>query len=41
MYYLQNPYDPIPAPSPQREGRPAAQATAVAGVVAFSPSRGS
>jgi len=41
MYYLQNPYDPNPAPSPRGEGRPAAQATAVASAVAFSPSRGS
>jgi len=41
MYYLPNPYDPNPAPSPRGEGRPAAQAIAVAGVVASSPLRGS
>jgi len=48
MYYLPNSHDPIPAlpsgrpaPSPRGEGRPAAQATAVASAVAFSPSRGS
>jgi len=47
MYYLPNLYDPIPAPSPscpplrfgrrRGEGRPAAQATAVASAVAFFP----
>jgi len=37
MYYLSNSYDPIPNPSPGGEGSPAAQATAVASGVAFSP----
>jgi len=51
IYYLLNPYDPIPNPFPscpplrfgrrRGEGRPAAQATAVDGAVASSPSRGS
>jgi len=37
---LSNPEDPIPTPSPGGEGRPAAQATAVAGGVASSPPAG-
>jgi len=39
MYYLPNLYYPISARSPQGEGSPAAQADAVAGAVASSPSQ--
>lgn len=38
---IPNHHDPISDPSPEGEGRPAAQATAAASAWAFSPFRGS